>query len=305
MPEAGILVVGAGSAGPGIARALEDSGRPGNLVLDLSGGPGTVSCDFDEATDRWRVRTESGEVHRPRILVADPAIAVPIVGRGGTSLEEAMRGEQAAYLGIAHTGFPNLFLAACGQAADEGRHIRACLTMMTAEEATRIEVRAGAQREFNRIVHRAPARSWWRPSPRAVRGPQRNAFELSNVDEREDDDAYAGSAALTTDDVTLSVQVHLNGHFEPLDGNYHWYGRIAGEGLTEQKQRGRSAMHLTIPGGPETPATLAEQDPWGNYRITGVGAPPFPLEPVEIAEVRRQQGAGGTLCSKRNTFSGS
>jgi hypothetical protein len=302
MPETGILVVGAGPAGPGIARALEDSGRHGRLVLDLSGRPEPVSCDFDEATDRWRVRTESGVIHRPRILVAGPGTTTSIAGRGGASLGDALRGEQAAYLGIAHTGFPNLFLVTGGHAADESRHIRTCLTMMTAEAATRIEVRAGAQREFNRIVHRTPARPLWRPGTRAVRGPQRSAFELTNVDEREDDDAYAGSAALTADEVTLPVQVHLSGHFEPLDGNYHWYGRIAGEGLTELKQRGRSAMHLTVPGGPETPATLAEQDPWGNYRITGVGAPPFPLE---IVDIRPQQGAGGTLCSKRNTFSGS
>ncbi|MBP1160390.1 MULTISPECIES: DUF4873 domain-containing protein [Rhodococcus] len=305
MPETGVLIVGAGSAGRGIARTLEDSGRHGHVVLDLSGLPEPVSCDFDEATDRWRVRTESGEVHRPRILVAGPGTTAPIAGRGGASLEDALRGEQAAYLGIAHTGFPNLFLVTGTHAADEGGHIRTCLTMMTAEEATRIEVRAGAQREFNRILHRTPARSLWRPRPAAARGPQRSAFELSNIDEREEDNAYAGSAALTTDEVTLSVRVHLSGHFEPLDGNYHWYGRIAGDKLTELKQRGRSAMHLTIPGGPETPATLAEQDPWGNYRITGVGAPPFPLEPVEIVEVRPQQGTGGTLCSKRNTFSGS
>ncbi|MFI6429527.1 DUF4873 domain-containing protein [Rhodococcus oryzae] len=303
MPETGILVVGAGSAGPGIARALEDPGPNGPRVLDLSGPPEPVSCDFDEATDRWRVRTESGEIHRPRILVAGPRTTVTIAGRDGASLEDAMRGEQAAYLGIAHTGFPNLFLVTDRHAADESRHIRTCLTMMATEEATRIELRAGAQREFNRIAHRTPAPSLWKP--RAVRGPQRDAFELSNVDEREDDDAYAGSAALTADEVTVTVRVHLSGHFEPLDGNYHWYGRIAGDKLTELKQRGRSAMHLTIPGGPETPATLAEQDPWGNYRITGVGAPPFPLEPVEIVEVRPQQGTGGTLCSKRNTFSGS
>ncbi|WP_156042432.1 DUF4873 domain-containing protein [Rhodococcus sp. UNC363MFTsu5.1] len=305
MPEAGVLIVGAGSAGPGIARTLEDTGRGGRVVLDLSGGPDPVSCDFDETADRWRVRTARGEVHRPRLLVAGPATAVPIPGRGGASLEEAARGEQAAYLGIARSGFPNLFLVTDEHAAEQAGHIRTCLAMMAAEEATRIEVRAGAQREFNRIVRRSPTRSRWRSRPRALRGPERSAFELGNADEREDDDAYAGAAVLTADEVALTVQVHLNGHFEPLDGNYHWYGRIAGSGLTELKRRGRSALHLTIAEGPATPATLAEQDPWGNYRITGVGPPPYPLERVQVAAVRPQQGSGGTLCSKRNTFSGS
>lgn len=285
MPEPEVLIAGSGPAALRMASALEDAGRHDFVVLEESGRTEVASCEFDEAADRWRVRTASGDVHRPRILVAGLGPAVPIVGRGGVSLEESMRDGMVAYLGVSLVGFPNLFFITDRNAAEEAHHILSSLKMMDAEEATRIEVRAGAQRDFNRIIHRQPVRSVWKlraSRRRPVRSPHRNAFELSNLEEREDDAAYAGAATLTTDELTLAVQVHLNGHFEPLDGKYHWYGRVAGDGLPELKQRGRSALILTIPDGSETPATLAEQDPWGNYRITGVGAPPFPLEQVEV-----------------------
>ncbi|MFD4180672.1 DUF4873 domain-containing protein, partial [Rhodococcus sp. NPDC058514] len=268
------------STGPRIARLLEHSGRHGVVVVvDESDRAAVTSCEFDEAADRWRVRTASGDVHRPRIVAA--GLAVPALGRGGVSLEESMR-DAVAYLGVSLAGFPNFFLITDRNAGQAAHHILACLKMMDSEAATRIEVRAGAQRDFNRIINRTPVGSLWRSRRRAVHGPRRNAFELSNLEEREDDAAYAGAARLSTTELALAVEVHLSGHFEPLDGNYHWYGRVAGDGLTELKRRGRSALHLTIPGGPETAATLGEQDPWGNYRITGVGAPPFPLERVEV-----------------------
>lgn len=98
----------------------------------------------------------------------------------------------------------------------------------------------------------------------------------------EPDVAYAGPAVLTTGSAALDTVVHLNGHFEPLDGRFHWYGRIDGPDLGALTGRDRASLTLTIADGDACPATLGEQDPWGHLRISGTGAPPFPLDEVEV-----------------------
>jgi hypothetical protein len=74
--------------------------------------------------------------------------------------------------------------------------------------------------------------------------------------------------------VDVPVEVRLRGHFEPLDGLFHWYGRIAVNAeLSEQVQSGATVL-LTTPDGSAT-GRLSDVDPWGRFRITGTGRPPF------------------------------
>ena len=68
-----------------------------------------------------------------------------------------------------------------------------------------------------------------------------------------DEDDYRGPATLVADDREIPVEVVLRGHFQPIDGRFHWYGR------------------------------LSASDPWGRYRITGTGKPPFAV-PQELPE---------------------
>ncbi len=275
-----VLIVGTGLVGRGIAEMARQ--------LDSE----VVSYDFDEETDRWRLETRTGDVHFPRIVVAavgslcEPS--VHIVGRRGLTIQDAWHDGMEPYLGVMVAGFPNFFLTADlhpgrrnrSIVADaQARYIKACLAMMAAQDATRIDVRGGAQREFNRRIRRNRHVTAWTGPRRALRRPDPNAFELSNLDEREQDTEFSGSAVLSAGGRTESVQVHLNGHFEPLDGRYHWYGRVVGDVVGFKKPNG-SPLVLTIGDGPETPAALAEEDPWGNYRITGVGAPPFTVQPI-------------------------
>ena len=42
----------------------------------------------------------------------------------------------------------------------------------------------------------------------------------------DDGDGYDGPAVLIVGERTLEVTAHLAGHLEPLDGLFHWYGRI-------------------------------------------------------------------------------
>ncbi|MGY2874097.1 hypothetical protein ACVW00_001287 [Marmoricola sp. URHA0025 HA25] len=87
---------------------------------------------------------------------------------------------------------------------------------------------------------------------------------------------YAGTAQVSTGSTTgeVQVEVDLRGHFEPLDGRFHWYGRIAAnEELAETAQSGETVV-LTTPHG-SAEGRLSDVDPWGRFRITGTGRPPF------------------------------
>lgn len=90
-------------------------------------------------------------------------------------------------------------------------------------------------------------------------------------------DGYDGPAALLLDGAELAVTVHLRGRFEPIDGRYHWYGRIeASQALAAALRGGRGAARLRTPHG-EAGGQLGDPDTWGRYRIDGVRKPPFPL----------------------------
>ena len=86
-------------------------------------------------------------------------------------------------------------------------------------------------------------------------------------------DEYAGPATVSTTG-TIAVEVDLRGHFEPLDGRFHWYGRIrASDELAAQVTSG-TTVTLTTPRG-SAEGRLSDVDPWGRFRISGPGRPPF------------------------------
>ncbi len=72
----------------------------------------------------------------------------------------------------------------------------------------------------------------------------------------------------------IEVEVRLRGHFEPIDGLFHWWGRVASN--PELDDRHASGAHVTLvtPHG-EAAGRLSDVDPWGRFRITGTGRPPF------------------------------
>jgi hypothetical protein len=101
-----------------------------------------------------------------------------------------------------------------------------------------------------------------------------------------DDDGHEGPARLHVGEQVVDVEVVLTGHLEPLDGRYHWYGRIAQhDAVDAAKKAGATEIELSIADGPRRAGRLAEHDAWGNMRITGLGAPPFELEAVEVEHV--------------------
>jgi cation diffusion facilitator CzcD-associated flavoprotein CzcO len=93
--------------------------------------------------------------------------------------------------------------------------------------------------------------------------------------DHEHEDGYSGPAMLETGDARLAVQVRLRGYFEPIDGRYHWYGRVAAhDGLTSLLGPGRASGVLTTPEG-SAPCDLSDPDPWRRYRVSGISTPPY------------------------------
>ncbi|RCW42821.1 uncharacterized protein DUF4873 [Halopolyspora algeriensis] len=93
-----------------------------------------------------------------------------------------------------------------------------------------------------------------------------------------DEDDYRGAAVVFTEDHEIAVDVVLRGHFQPIDGRFHWYGRVAAnERITELTAGRRTQVVLRTPAG-EAAGTLSDPDPWNRYRIAGLGRPPFELD---------------------------
>jgi len=109
-----------------------------------------------------------------------------------------------------------------------------------------------------------------------------------------DSDGYEGTAVLEVDRSRFDVQVRLRGHFQPIDGCYHWYGRIdAHEGLDELLGSGKARGVLTTAEG-SAPCELSEPDPSHRYRVTGISTPPFRAGESAPGPAREEAGAAGT-----------
>ncbi len=72
----------------------------------------------------------------------------------------------------------------------------------------------------------------------------------------------------------VEVEVRLRGLFQPIDGRYHWYGRVSAHNEVDVLVESRTSLVLRTPLGAAA-ARLADRDPWGRYRVTGTGWPPF------------------------------
>jgi hypothetical protein len=98
------------------------------------------------------------------------------------------------------------------------------------------------------------------------------------------DDDYAGPATLTLDGRALPVQVRLVAVHQPVDGRVHWSGRIAANPVLHQVLGGRSSdVRLSTPGG-QAAGKVGDPDPWGRYRVSGTGRPPFTPDPVPLGD---------------------
>lgn len=88
------------------------------------------------------------------------------------------------------------------------------------------------------------------------------------------EEGYDGPATLLVGGEPLAVQVSLRGLFQPIDGRYHWYGRIASSPGLDSAAGAGATVSLHTPHG-RARARLSDVDPWGRFRVSGTGSPPF------------------------------
>ncbi len=222
---------------------------------------------FDEGTHIWTLRSHNGEGHRARVLIATDGAMPEGSGSKALGLEP--------YLGVAVHGLPNYFLISGADAAAQKSYIAKCLHVMADTRSTRVEVRYSTQRYFTEKRSGRPERIHWRRVGRHIR----RAFDLSSHIAIEDD-VYDGDATVHIGDDAHEVHLRLTGHFDPIDGQYHWQGTIL-ERWGDVERLPQPAT-VTIDNR-SAAARITERTSQGGYSVVGVGAPPFPLEVVEVA----------------------
>ena len=89
---------------------------------------------------------------------------------------------------------------------------------------------------------------------------------------------YAGPATLEIGDAQsppIDVEVILRGAFQPVDGRFHWYGRVASNTAADLIRTASGAAVVISTAHGSAHARLSDVDMWGRLRITGTGRPPF------------------------------
>ena len=81
--------------------------------------------------------------------------------------------------------------------------------------------------------------------------------------------AYDGPAHIGE----TKVEVRLRGHFQPIDGLFHWWGRIGADAELDPVASGSRVTIETPHGAAE--GRLSDVDTWGRFRVSGTGKPPF------------------------------
>ena len=90
-------------------------------------------------------------------------------------------------------------------------------------------------------------------------------------------DGYIGAATLVVAGAEFSVDAELRGHFQPIDGHYHWYGRIAPHPELSALVGSRKTPVQVRTAEGAAAGDLSDPDPWGRYRILGTSTPPFAI----------------------------
>jgi hypothetical protein len=89
------------------------------------------------------------------------------------------------------------------------------------------------------------------------------------------EEGYTGRAVLEAGDRRLDVEVALGGYFEPLDGRYHWGGRLKpADGLADLVRAGVRDAVLRI-GAEAGPLRMIDVDPWGGVTVRATGPAPW------------------------------
>lgn len=201
-----------------------------------------ASTRFDSATETWTVTTAAGEL-TARVLIDATASADGVVA--------------------AH-GIPNRFRIPGPHTRRQARYVARLVDALRRSGAARIESRSPRLRVRPLLPTRGLSR-----------------FYLTGLAGSRDDDVYDGPAVITHNGQDYPSRVQLAGHFDPIDGHYHWQGMF----FTDLPGTNVTGSRVSIRVGEHTAdGRVAERTPWGTLTVMGAaGYPPFPLEDVEVA----------------------
>lgn len=105
-----------------------------------------------------------------------------------------------------------------------------------------------------------------RPTPEAVP-------DLPDLPDLHDGEGYTGPGELVLGGAAIPVHLDLRGAFQPIDGRFHWQGRVSGAEF-DAPVDGTVILRTTYG---EATGRVSDPDPWGRLRVTGTGTPPFPV----------------------------
>ncbi|WP_262491024.1 DUF4873 domain-containing protein [Mycobacterium simiae] len=215
-----------------------------------------------------RIRTRDGVEHPVDTVIygtgfsiADHILDQGLVGARGLTIQQVWDDGMEPFFGVAVYGFPNYFFLTGPDTDMQARYIAEGVRLMHQTRSSRIQVRGSSQQVFNERAQLKPAQP----------PPVLSAFDLSYCAPH--DDAYDGDATLEVAGIRHSVQVRLRGHFDPIDGNYHWQGTVF-DRLPHNLLHRTRAVTVTV-GQRSAPARIVEQTPWGGHCVSGVGVPPY------------------------------
>ncbi|GIH18428.1 DUF4873 domain-containing protein [Rugosimonospora africana] len=90
------------------------------------------------------------------------------------------------------------------------------------------------------------------------------------------EEGYAGPVVVVAGEVTVRGEAHLSGHVEPVDGRFHWGGRLTPDpALAGLVRAGTRSVRVSVGDRPPCEARLGDVDPWGGVRLRGTGRPPW------------------------------
>jgi hypothetical protein len=197
---------------------------------------------FDNSTDTWTVTTAAGQRLTGRLLV------------------DTTPGDNGV---VAVHGIPNHFRIPGPHTERQSHYVAGLIAVVHRSGATRIEARSRVR------VHRLLP----------TRGLSRFYLTGAVVS---DDDTYDGPAVLTYDGRDYQVRARLTGHFDPIDGQYHWQGMLYAD-LSGDRVTG-SRVSIGI-GEHTAAARISERTPWGTLSVIGAaGCPPFPLQAASLTK---------------------
>ncbi|HEY5855495.1 MAG TPA: DUF4873 domain-containing protein [Aldersonia sp.] len=91
-------------------------------------------------------------------------------------------------------------------------------------------------------------------------------------------DDYTGPAVVEIDGLAITVDARFRGTYQPIDGIYRWYGRLAPSAdLDAALGTGRRRVYVHIAEDSAT-AVVGDRDFWGRQRVVGHGRPPYSID---------------------------